>query len=135
MLERIRRDWKEFKDDTPGKRFVNRFEKTERTPGARGWRIGIMTVGLLVMAAGIVLMPLPGPGILIVALGAGMLSQGSKRMARGLDWLEVKARKLAVKTKRAWNAAPMPIKGAVALVAAIAVTGFGYLTYRMAFAT
>lgn len=135
MLERLRRDWKEFKNDTPGKRFVNRFDKTDRTPGARGWRIGIMIAGLLVAAAGIVLMPLPGPGILIVALGAGMLSQGSKRMARALDWSEVRGRKLAVRAKRAWNAAPMPIKGVVAILAAIAVTGFGYLTYRMAFAT
>jgi len=135
MWERIRRDWKEFKNDTPGKRFLNRFEKTERTPGLRGWRIAIMVVGLLVAAAGIVLMPLPGPGILIVALGAAMLSQGSKGMARVLDWLEVRARKLAEKAKRAWTAAPMPIKGAVALLAVIVVTGFGYLTYRMAFAT
>jgi uncharacterized protein (TIGR02611 family) len=38
------------------------------------WRIGITFLAVLIIAVGLVLVPLPGPGWLIVFLGLGLLS-------------------------------------------------------------
>src|ERR1700761_7267726 len=44
-------------------------------PGGRLiWRIGVTVAGLVVIAIGVVLIPLPGPGWLIVFLGLGIWS-------------------------------------------------------------
>jgi uncharacterized protein (TIGR02611 family) len=46
-----------------------------RLPGGRLiWRIGVTLVGLVVIAIGALLIPLPGPGWLIVFLGLGIWS-------------------------------------------------------------
>jgi uncharacterized protein (TIGR02611 family) len=42
--------------------------------GALIWRIGITVVGAAVLAVGIVLLPLPGPGWLIIFAGLGLLA-------------------------------------------------------------
>ncbi|SDJ16725.1 TIGR02611 family protein [Frankineae bacterium MT45] len=40
--------------------------------GALAWRIGVGLLGLLIILVGIVLLPLPGPGWLIIFLGLGV---------------------------------------------------------------
>jgi uncharacterized protein (TIGR02611 family) len=42
--------------------------------GALIWRAGVTVVGLVVVAVGIVLLPLPGPGWLIIFAGFGVLA-------------------------------------------------------------
>lgn len=44
--------------------------------------------GLLVITAGVFFLPTPGPGFVIIALGAGLTALGSRRAARALDWTE-----------------------------------------------
>jgi len=51
----------------------------------RGRRVLITAVGGTVLAAGIVLMPLPGPGTLIVAGGLSILSREYPAAGRVLD--------------------------------------------------
>ena len=55
--------------------------------GALLWRIGITVVGLLVIAVGIVLLPLPGPGWLIIFAGMGLLATEYTWAARLLGWM------------------------------------------------
>ena len=38
------------------------------------WRVGVTLVGLLVVVVGIILLPLPGPGWLIIFTGLGVLA-------------------------------------------------------------
>ena len=38
------------------------------------WRVGVTVTGIVVIAIGIVLLPLPGPGWLIIFTGLGMLA-------------------------------------------------------------
>jgi hypothetical protein len=45
--------------------------------------------------AGVVLLPLPGPGLLVIAAGVLLMAEESHVTARALDWLEIQARKLA----------------------------------------
>jgi uncharacterized protein (TIGR02611 family) len=50
--------------------------------GAVAWRIGITIIGLAVVAAGILLLPLPGPGWLIIFAGLGVLATEYEWAAR-----------------------------------------------------
>jgi uncharacterized protein (TIGR02611 family) len=48
-------------------------DQIRRLPGgAMAWRVMISIVGGLVIAVGVVLLPLPGPGWLIIFLGLGL---------------------------------------------------------------
>jgi uncharacterized protein (TIGR02611 family) len=55
--------------------------------GALIWRIGITVVGLLVIAVGIILLPLPGPGWLIIFAGLGLLATEYTWAAQLLRWV------------------------------------------------
>ncbi|MCX7619851.1 MAG: hypothetical protein N2037_03275, partial [Acidimicrobiales bacterium] len=48
-------------------------------------RIGIIVVGTVVLLAGLAMLPLPGPGMLVVALGLGLLALEVPFAARLLD--------------------------------------------------
>jgi len=92
MIERLRKGWRELKQGKPGHRFRERYERSPSTQGARkGATIGI---GVLLVLAGIVFLPLPGPGIAIIVVGALLIAEESLSAARLLDWLELKARRL-----------------------------------------
>jgi uncharacterized protein (TIGR02611 family) len=54
------------------------------------WRIGVTLVGLIVVLVGVVLIPLPGPGWLIVFLGLGIWSTEyawARRLTQGVRLL------------------------------------------------
>jgi uncharacterized protein (TIGR02611 family) len=69
----------------------------------RAYRAGIAAVGVLIIVIGIILIPLPGPGWLIVFAGLGVLgtefawahrvTAGVKRLfRRALDWARSRRR-------------------------------------------
>lgn len=48
--------------------------RVRATPAGRlAWRIGVTVAGVVVIAIGVVLLPLPGPGWLIIFAGLGLL--------------------------------------------------------------
>jgi len=51
------------------------------------WRIGVTVLGALVVAIGIVLLPLPGPGWVIIFGGLGILATEYTWAARLLRWV------------------------------------------------
>ncbi len=50
------------------------FRKTCRAVVGQTRRIAVFVVGMAVVLVGVVLLPLPGPGSLVIALGLGVLS-------------------------------------------------------------
>jgi uncharacterized protein (TIGR02611 family) len=63
-------------------------------PGGRlAWRIGVTVVGVAVIAVGIVLLPLPGPGWLIIFAGLGLLATEYEWAARLLAWVRDRLRR------------------------------------------
>ncbi len=61
-------------------------ERVLRWPGGHLiWRVGIGVTGFLVIAVGIVLLPLPGPGWVIIFLGLGLWATEFTWAARLLD--------------------------------------------------
>ena len=59
--------------------------RSSRT-GRIAWRIGITVLGVGIIAGGIVLLPLPGPGWLIIFAGLGLLATEYEWAARLLRY-------------------------------------------------
>lgn len=51
------------------------------------WRVAVTVAGVAVIAVGIILLPLPGPGWLIIFAGLGLLGTEYTWAARLLTWL------------------------------------------------
>lgn len=84
--------WRELKRGHPGRRFQSRYERRASPGGARKWLL--IAAGALLMLLGVIFLPLPGPGLLIIAAGALLVAGESLSAARALDWLERKARRV-----------------------------------------
>jgi uncharacterized protein (TIGR02611 family) len=76
------------------------------------WRIGITLVGAGTVAVGIVLLPLPGPGWLIIFAGLGILGTEYEWAARLLRWV----RRMLVRWTEWLAARPLWIRLAVGAV-------------------
>jgi uncharacterized protein (TIGR02611 family) len=88
-------------DVRPRGRFATLRARARSTRAGRiAWRIGITVAGVAVIAIGIVLLPLPGPGWLIIFAGLGLLGTEYTWAARLLTWTRERVRRSA-----AWAAA------------------------------
>lgn len=117
MLERLQALWREFTRGTPGRRFQERFERSHRRSRRTRWTTRIIRVILaaLAIAVGLVLAVLPGPAVLFF-LAAGMLLAAEWLwVAKFLDWLEVRVRRLGRFALKAWHQLSSPAR--VALIA------------------
>jgi uncharacterized protein (TIGR02611 family) len=124
MLDKFKEQWRSFSEDEPGHRFQDHYherKKTRRNPLRRIWLMGL---GLLIMIGGVVLLFIPGPGILIIFIGAGMMAEESLFMARLLDGVEVRLRRLYEKTRAFWQRAATPVK-VLAVLLTLAVLAAG----------
>jgi hypothetical protein len=100
LAKSAKREWKRFRNDTPGERFVQQRDRMRRKPPAIRW-LGTILGGLLV-AAGVVLLIVPGPGIPLIAIGAALVATQSRSLARGLDWVELRLRGIVSSLRHAW---------------------------------
>ncbi|HEV8629763.1 MAG TPA: PGPGW domain-containing protein [Thermoanaerobaculia bacterium] len=63
--------------------------RRQRHPAAhlpRGWRIFFIVSGWVLLVFGIALLPLPGPGALVIGFGAALLSLASESAYWALRW-------------------------------------------------
>jgi uncharacterized protein (TIGR02611 family) len=81
--------WKKFKNRRPGFRFHGMYREHQKSAKAPWVRAAYLIGGIVVVIVGIIALPAPGPGMLIVALGAGLIARESERLANALDRFEV----------------------------------------------
>jgi len=100
MLAHLKRQWSDFSKGRPGHRFQDRHEKRK---GARAgfWKPLYLIGGAALCLIGIVLLPAPGPGFIVVFFGGAMLAEESLAAARAFDWLELKVRAVISRIRRA----------------------------------
>jgi hypothetical protein len=94
LVASLKRRWQTFRNDPPGTRFQERYRRHRAHRQSAAARLAIFVGGVVLLAAGVFFMLVPGPGIPIAAAGAAMMASESLRVARALDWLELRARRI-----------------------------------------
>jgi hypothetical protein len=101
VFDSLKRKWHEFAERKPGTRFSEMYEEHQRSGQSGTKRVLFVIAGVVIVAVGIVALPAPGPGTLVIALGAGLIARESRKLAHALDRLELALRGLWKKIKRA----------------------------------
>ncbi len=97
----LKTEWRCFKDDPPGERFERHCERMKQHP----WALMLLqiTLGVVLIAAGVVLLFIPGPGLLVMAFGLGLLAGVSRPIARWMDRAEPRVRERWRQLKAWWR--------------------------------
>jgi uncharacterized protein (TIGR02611 family) len=133
IVQALKNTWEHLLSGPPGQRFqlqYRRRQQARRSPLARIFFIGS---GIVIIAAGVFLLPAPGPGSVIVLLGGVFIAQESEVAARALDWAEVRLRRVAAWGFHRWQKASVPAKIALVIAAIVTVAGISYAGYRLFF--
>ena len=99
MFTKMKRAWHKFAERPPGSRFKQMYKEHKAAGESASKRILLVVAGVIIIAVGIVALPAPGPGTLIIALGAGLIAAESETMATWLDKLELTLRRLWKRVK------------------------------------
>ncbi|MGH7825388.1 MAG: PGPGW domain-containing protein [Candidatus Binatia bacterium] len=129
-LEKLKRNWRRFKSGSPGHRFQQQFSRrrqSSRSPVQKALFIG---GGTLLMTAGLFFLFVPGPGLLILLLGAVLIAQQSLVAARALDWTEIRLRKLIIWSLRAWRSSSPALKIMLVVLALVVVGAVGFGAFK-----
>lgn len=96
----------------------------------RGWVRPLWIIAaLVIMALGVIALPAPGPGFLVIGVGIALLARESRFAARLADALELKARALLAWMKESWRRASTPLRAMVAVGAAGLAAGVAWLVW------
>jgi len=92
----LRRRWQKIKAIPAGKRFQERYYRRQNKRQQRSQlkKIVTMLFGVVIILVGMFLWFVPGPGWLTIFVGAAIIAGESLTVARLLDWVEVKLRKV-----------------------------------------
>ena len=104
MFDSLKKRWQEFKRGVPGRRFQERYFRVRKNPKSHFWKMALIGGGSLLMALGVVMLVAPGPGLLVLVLGASFVAQESLAAARALDSAEILLRRAAAWSLRTWRA-------------------------------
>jgi hypothetical protein len=132
VLSGWKKQWKAFREARPGQRFEDRFERSREMRPSQSWFVRFLkpAAALVLLAGGIVLCFIPGPGLPLIVIGAGLLADESRIIARGMDWIEVRLRKLIKMAFRWWHGASLLAKEAAIGVAMLLASAAAYGGYR-----
>jgi hypothetical protein len=131
MLTELKKSWLAFKKGAPGERFEG-FYRARRQTHPRS-RIVFAIVGGLLLAGGVILLFIPGPGILLIAFGGALIARQSLWMAKLLDEVELFLRKATRGARAFWRKASMPVRALLLAVAGAGSAAGGYATYLWLF--
>ena len=96
-MARLAAEWHAFRADRPGERFRHHYERSQHT--SRAARIARAVLGVVLVAIGIVLLFIPGPGLLVAFFGFALLSSQSHVLASALDRVEPRLRAFGHRVK------------------------------------
>jgi uncharacterized protein (TIGR02611 family) len=85
-------------------------------------RVGIITLGTIITLAGLAALVLPGPGLVLVLVGLGILAQEVPWAERMLVYARRKAKVDKVKTQPRWVKVVLGVFSTLAVGASIAFT-------------
>ena len=132
MFAEWKRQWRAFRAGRPGCRFQDRYERSQKLRHSQPWYVRFLkpALALVLIAGGVVLCFIPGPGIPLMIIGAGLFADNSLVLARALDRLEVRLRRILRWVKSWWRHASLLAREAVVAIAALLVAVTAYGGYR-----
>jgi uncharacterized protein (TIGR02611 family) len=104
LFQGLKDSWRRLKQGKPGHRFQAQYQAHQSSRRSRWSKPVAFGLGALILAVGIVALPAPGPGTIVLAIGAALIARESEWTARSLDWLEVRARSILARIKRRLSA-------------------------------
>jgi uncharacterized protein (TIGR02611 family) len=129
MLKHLRESWRELKDGEPGRRFVDHYERRQERHSGQWRRVGLIVLGSVLLVAGVFMLVAPGPGIIGVFIGGGVIAQESRIAARIMDWLEVQARRVTEPATRLWKRASTPVRALLVVMSLLLAGAAAYGMY------
>jgi UPF0716 family protein affecting phage T7 exclusion len=100
MWKHLKNGLEEFKAAPAGERFIRTYERWQQRASNPATTVLIVAVGVILIIAGFLLGLVPGvPGIVLGVVGLALIATRSRRLARGLDWIELKCRKRSTKRR------------------------------------
>ena len=135
MLKKLKKHWRELRKGRPGRRFQERYQRNQqaRKDKTSPKRFVAPAVGIVLLVAGVVFCVIPGPGVPLIIVGASLLADRSIVLAKTMDWLEVRVRKVVRWALGWWRQASPLAKNAVILVGTCCIAGAGYGAYQFMF--
>jgi hypothetical protein len=118
-LAQAKQEWHRFKHDKPGERFENHRERMKHR--SRAMTVAGVGLGVALLLGGVVLLFMPGPGLLLIVFGLALVASQSKPLAGVLDRIEPWVRRKVHKTQRHWKA--LPGAGKISVLLAIGLVG------------
>lgn len=133
MFAGLKRQWRTFRAGRPGRRFQDRYERSQKSKHSQAWYLHLLkpALALVLTVGGVVLCFIPGPGIPLMIIGAGLFADNSLALARALDWMEVRLRRIVRWAKRWWALASRPARGGVVAGAVLILCAVTYCGYRV----
>lgn len=92
VFERMREEWRHFVRAEAGTRFARLHERKNADGRGLARRLAWWGMGVVLIAAGVVMLFTPGPGLLTFALGIACIAQESLPFARRCDYAEMRLR-------------------------------------------
>ena len=93
VFKSMKSAWRRVSTLPPGSRFQLAHEQHQRKHKHPATRIAVMGGAVLLILAGIVALVVPGPGLLMIAMGALLVARESASLSRGLDRFELWVRR------------------------------------------
>ena len=135
VLKSLKQQWRDLKKGRPGNRFQDRYERNKEgradESALRRWVQPL--AGMLLFVAGVFFCVFPGPGLPLLVVGAMLLAERSRVMARVLDWSEMNVRKSISKAKKWWREASLIARNAVLMFGVLVIAGAGYGAWHFLF--
>ena len=88
-----------------------------RQTGTRAGAVVRIALGVLLLVGGIALLFVPGPGLLVMLFGLGLLGGQSQHLARGLDRVEPPLRRIGRRMVGVWKRRSRGAQSAIVVVA------------------
>jgi uncharacterized protein (TIGR02611 family) len=133
MLKELKQHWAQFKKYPSGERFERYYRARHETQKGLLKKTLLITVGSVIMAAGIIFLAIPGPGLLVMLGGAALIARESLFVSRLFDRLEPRLWRLTEWCEAKWKSLS-PSSRILLIALALVLGAFAlYIAYKIFF--
>jgi hypothetical protein len=119
MFKEIKQHWSQFRKYPAGKRFELYYGSRHNVERGPLKKIFLIATGIVIMMAGIIFLAIPGPGLLVMLLGAALIARESLFVSRLFDRLEPYLWKFARWCRNTWQELSSAAKTSLVVIAAM----------------